>query len=423
VPPSADGDWIDLDDLGVKDHEGLRQHVARVLDVAGLTRQIQDLGLRGTVDPAENPEFCARIVDVRREFRENAAALGVEGIVQSFHPELYNAQATVGENLLFGTARDPLWAPAELPRNPVVLEILDRHGLRAAFQDMGQRIAEARIELFGDLAPDSKIFETVADVTYDEVARLKEIVGRLKMAERQEPQRQEAAPKGKGAPQKLSDRDEVFRLAFGYCEAQSRFGVLGAETESKILAARKDLREAIAGMEVAPVFFHDPDRYNPTASVLDNILLGRISSTVVDGKEKVLAAVQELVSRTGISDGLLQVGLHFEMGNGGRRLSDAQRQKLHLARTILKKPDIIVLNEVLGAMDAPGRQELMGRLLDNPLPGSEDFHPGFVCVLLDDELAHRFDRVLTYSNGAFVETAKHGDDGTDAGRTLADAAK
>jgi putative ABC transport system ATP-binding protein len=286
---------------------------------------------------------------------------------------------------------------------------------------MGQRIAEARIELFGDLAPDSKIFETVADVTYEEIVRLKEIVARLKMAERQEPQQQEAAPKGKKAPQKLSDRDHMFRLAFDYCEAQSRFGVLDAETESKILAARNDLRTEIAEAAEAPVFFHDPDRYNPTASVLDNILLGRISSTVVDGKEKVLAAVQELVARTGISNGLLQAGLGFEMGNGGRRLSDQQRQKLHLARAILKKPDIIILNEVLGAMDAAGRREIMARLLDGPLLDETGFQPGFVVVLLDDDLAERFDRVLTYSNGAFVETKRDADDPKP--QMLVDAAK
>ena len=421
VPPSAGAEWIDFEDLGVDGKAGLDSHVARVLGVAGLTRQIQDLGLRGTVDPTKNREFSDKIVEVRREFRENAASLGVEGIVQSFHPDLYNSQATVGENLLFGTALDASWAPNELPRNPTILAILERNALRAAFQEMGQRIAEVRIELFGDLAPDSKIFETVADVTYEEVVRLKEIVARLKMAERQEPQRQEAAPKGKKGPQKLSDRDQLFRLAFDYCEAQSRFGVLDAEIEAKILAARNDLRQEIARMEKAPVFFHDPDRYNPTASVLDNILLGRISSTVVDGKEKVLAAVQELVARTGISDGLLHAGLSFEMGNGGRRLSDQQRQKLHVARAILKKPDIIVFNEVLGAMDAGGRQEIMARLLDGPLPDEPDFRPGFVVVLLDDDLAERFDRVLTYSNGAFVETKRATDEPQP--NEMADAAK
>jgi hypothetical protein len=69
-----------------------------------------------------------------------------------------------------------------------------------------------------------------------------------------------------------------------------------------------------------------------------------------------------------------------------------------------------VFNEVLGAMDAGGRREIMARLLDGPLPDEPDFRPGFVVVLLDDELAERFDRVLTYSNGAFVETMRDDDD-------------
>jgi len=267
---------------------------------------------------------------------------------------------------------------------------------------MGQRIAEARIELFGDLAPDSKIFETVTDVTFEEVARLKAIVARLKMVERQDTAREEAAKPKKG-PRGESDREAVFRLAFDYVEAQSRFGVLDAETERKILDARRELREEIAGMEVAPVFFHDPDRYNPTATVLDNILLGRISTTVVDGREKVLAAVQELIARTGIADGLLRVGLDFEMGNGGRRLSDNQRQKLHLARALLKKPDILIFNEVLGALDPSGRREVLNRVLEEAPLEDPNWKPGIVCVLIDDDLADRFDRVLTFSGGNFHE--------------------
>lgn len=426
VPPDANAEWINLDDLGLEGAEALDRHVSDVLELSGLSRQIQDLGLIGTVDPAESPVFCDKIVEVRHEFRQNAGSLGVEGIVQSFDPDLYNAQATIGENLLFGTASDPAWAPANLNSNPVVLEVLDRHGLRTAFQEMGQRIAEARIELFGDLAPDSKIFETVADVSFEEVARLKEIVARLKMAERQEPGRETKTEKARGKSSRaVDDRQEVFKLAFGYCEAQSRFGVLDAATEEKILAARHDLREEIAGMEVAPVFFHDPDRYNPTASVLDNILLGRISSTVVDGKEKVLAAVQQLVAQTGISGGLLRVGLNFEMGNGGRRLSETQRQKLHVARALLKKPDMIILNEVLGSMDGPGRRDIMQRLLARPLLPAQDWSPGYVCVLLDDELAEQFDRVLTFSNGAFheIEASTPADRGeAEADGSLAGAA-
>lgn len=419
APPDMNANWIDFESLGLADRRAFDRHVVSVLEIAGLSRQIQDLGLRGTIDPAANGELSEKIIAIRREFHGNAVELGVEGVVQPFDPDRYNTQATIGENLLFGTARDPAWEPRMLAVNPVVLKVLDKHGLRAAFQYMGLRIADARVELFGDLAADSKIFETVADVTFEEVQKLKEVVGRLRMAERQEAggEAGKADPKAKSRGA-AADRELVFRLAFDYCEAQSRFGVLEPSTEQKILAARRDLREEIAAMESPPVFFHDADRYNPTASVLDNILLGRIASTMVDGKERVMAAVQKLVDRFEIADGLLDAGLDFEMGNGGRRLSETQRQKLHLARALLKKPDIIILNEALGALDAHGRREVMNRILDRPLL-EDGWEPGIVCVLLDEDLADRFDRVLVYANNGFHERvaettetdAPPGDDG------------
>ncbi|QDZ00593.1 ABC transporter ATP-binding protein [Nitratireductor mangrovi] len=417
-PPGEDLDWIDLATLGIADGDAFARHVREVLEISGLSLQIQDLGLRGTVDPEANPAFCDKIVEVRREFRDNAASFGVEGIVEPFHPDRYNDQATVGENLLFGTARMPAWEPDGLPTNPVLLSILDRHELRGRLQDMGMRIAEARIELFGDLAPDSKIFETVADVTFEEVARLKEMMARLRMAGRQTPEG--AASRGAAKKDKaLTDKEELLRIAFGYCEAQSRFGVVDEEIKAAVLAARANVREVVAEMEAAPVFFHDPDRYNPTATVLDNILLGRISSSVVDGKERVLAAVQELISRTGISNGLLDAGLDFEMGNGGRRLSEMQRQKLRVARALIKKPDIIIFNEVLGAMDAAGRRDIMNRILDRPLLSDEDWNPGLVAVLLDDELAARFDRTIIYRNATLREEAV--ETGQDAAESAAPA--
>lgn len=401
APPDETLDWIDLKALGLADKRAFDRHVAAVLDLAGLSRQIQDLGLRGTVDPEHNPAFCDKIVEVRREFRDNAAGFGVAGIVEPFDPNRYNAQAAIGENLLFGTARVPGWELDALATNPVLLAILDRHGLRERFLEMGRRIAEARIELFGDLAPDSKIFETVADVSYDEVARLKETMARLRMG--RQAKEQPAQRRAKAGAKALSDREELLRITFNYCEARSRFGVLNAETESDILAARANVREIVSEMEGAPVFFHDPDLYNPTATVLDNILLGRVSSSAVDGREKVLAAVQDLIARTGLSSGLLDVGLDFEMGNGGRRLSETQRQKLHLARALIKKPDIIVFNEVLGALDVASRQATMRRILELPLLDEEDWKPGILAVLLDDELAGLFDRVLVYRNGTLVD--------------------
>jgi ABC-type taurine transport system ATPase subunit len=51
-------------------------------------------------------------------------------------------------------------------------------------------------------------------------------------------------------------------------------------------------------------------------------------------------------------DQVLEVGLDFEVGVGGARLSQAQRQKLGLARALVKRPDMLVVNDATAALRA-----------------------------------------------------------------------
>src|SRR3546814_18703700 len=59
-----------------------------------------------------------------------------------------------------------------------------------------------------------------------------------------------------------------------------------------------------------------------------------------------------------------EVGLDFNVGIGGARLSSVQRQKLALARALLKRPDLLVVNEAVSVLDGSGQTRLVERILD-----------------------------------------------------------
>ena len=84
---------------------------------------------------------------------------------------------------------------------------------------------------------------------------------------------------------------------------------------------------------------------------MDNVLFGRIGHNHPDGPERIRSIVREILDELGLYDDVLDVGLDFNVGVGGRRLTGAQRQKLDVARALLKRADFLIFNRPLLALD------------------------------------------------------------------------
>ena len=61
---------------------------------------------------------------------------------------------------------------------------------------------------------------------------------------------------------------------------------------------------------------------------------------------------------------LVRLGLEYEVGNGGSRLSYSQRQRLAIARAIMKNPDILVFNEPTSGLDPATETRVLNAVLE-----------------------------------------------------------
>jgi putative ABC transport system ATP-binding protein len=61
----------------------------------------------------------------------------------------------------------------------------------------------------------------------------------------------------------------------------------------------------------------------------------------------------------------MAVGLDYNVGVGGRRLTNIQRQKLAIARALLKQPDLLIINEAAAVMDGATQLRLGKRILES----------------------------------------------------------
>jgi putative ABC transport system ATP-binding protein len=187
-------------------------------------------------------------------------------------------------------------------------------------------------------------------------------------------------------------------LPFDYVERESRFGLVDDDVQTMLLGVRNALRERLERDESKAIAFHDPDEYNQSVTILDNILFGRIDTRRVGGRDRVINAIMDLVAKLDLREPVFRAGLGFDIGTGARNLSESQAQKLRLARSLFKKPDVLILNRAMGALDTENRMEVLDNLfalLDEPAMKDT----GLIFIPIDPELARRFDRVIKFERG------------------------
>jgi len=127
------------------------------------------------------------------------------------------------------------------------------------------------------------------------------------------------------------------------------------------------------------------------ASVTENVALGRPGVSHQD--------VREALQRVGLLDELLAQpdGLQTELATTGSPLSQGQLRRLLVARAIASRPRLLVVDEVIDAVDVEARDEVLRTLFDPEAPWS------LLVVSHSEELIERCERVVVLRRGVLEE--------------------
>jgi len=384
------GEWIDYAGLGVDGPEALMTRVLSALDAVLMTRDILDLALRSVMNPADHPALATSIVAMRQSLREELAKQGIDGLIVPFEPEAYNNEATVFENLLFGNPRKPALMPAEIGKNAYFRSVLKAQGLDEPLFVMGREIARNTIELFADLPPDHVFFQQLTFMTADEIPAYQALLQKLDSG---------------AATVTDADRNRMIRLSFDYVEPRHRFGLLTDDLMDRMVAFRQSFHTGLPPDLSDAVEKYSPGLYIASAGLLDNMLFGRISQRFRDGADRVSEAVSALLRPLGLYDTVLALGLDYQVGTGGKRLTIAQRQKLSLVRALIRRSDYYVFNRPLSALDRRAQEQAVGNVL--AFLRSGNVAPGVAWVLSNVATAAVFDRVAVFDRGTLTDQGPH----------------
>jgi len=376
-------DWLDYESAGVADSEGLSTRITEVLARLDFEEAVYTLGLRWQLDPETYPEAAARLLQARKALAQRLREDGITHLVETYDVERFNFNASVAENLLFGTPIGPTFEFEALADNTYVQHVLTKIGLIEDLVDAGRQVAETMIELFADLPPDHEFFEQFSFISADDLPEFKAILGRI----------------GTGGTAALTkgDRAKLLSLPFKLVPARHRLDVLDETMQQRLLESRKVFRADLPADMRPQIEFFDAERYNAAASVQDNILFGKIAYGEADAPVRVPSVLADVVDALSLRQTVIDVGLDYNVGTGGSRLSFAERQKAGIARAVLKRPDLLILNEATSALDGQAQSRVTAGL-------KEEFAGrGIIWVLHRASVARNFDRVLVLSSGKLQE--------------------
>jgi putative ABC transport system ATP-binding protein len=376
-------DWLDYESAGVAGPEALSRRITEVLACLDLDEPVYSLGLRWRLDPEAHPEAAAQLLEARKTLAGRLIQDGITNLVETYDPERFNLNASVAENLLFGTPIGPAFDFEALADNTFVSEVLTRVGLLEDLIAAGKQVAETMIELFADLPPDHEFFEQFSFISAGDLPEFVAILSRI----------------GEGGTAALpkADRTKLLSLPFKLIPARHRLDVIDESMQHRLLEGRRAFRAGLPPKVRRQIEFFDPQRYNAAASVQDNILFGKIAYGEADAPIRVPALLAEVIDALSLRQTIIEVGLDYNVGTGGSRLSLAQRQKTSIARAVLKRPDLLILNEATSALDGPAQSKVSEGLKE------EVAGRGLIWVLHRASLARNFDRVLVLSNGKLEE--------------------
>lgn len=182
-------------------------------------------------------------------------------------------------------------------------------------------------------------------------------------------------------------KSTIVRLLFRFYDVTS--GAINIDGQNIAFVRQKSLRSHIGVVPQDTVLFNN--------SILESIRYGRPEAS----DEEVIEAAKSAE----IHDSILQMPNRYDtvVGERGLKLSGGEKQRVAIARTILKAPSIIMLDEATSALDTRTERRVQKAL------------SGIVSGKTTLVVAHRLstiinaDQIIVLENGEIVEQGTHKD--------------
>ncbi len=320
--------------------------VIAVLHQTGIFVDVLRFGLNAILTRDQNQDLVDVLVRVRKNFQRNFGE-DLADYVEFFDENQYLYYSSVAENLIFGTANKNEFSNANLSKNEYFLAFLKQADLHRPLLSLGVQLAKQTIDILGSLPPDAVFFQQ-SPIAAEELETYKVLVDHLK--------------KKKLHELAEDDHQKLLELILRFIPGIHKMIALPAIAETLILEGRALFRENIARDDPDAITFYEMSQYIYSQTILNNIFFGKITAENPKAQESINQSIIQLLIEEDLLETIIQIGLKFEVGTKGDKLSGGQQQKLAIARIFLKAPKILIMDEATSALDNKSQARIQNLL-------------------------------------------------------------
>ncbi len=320
--------------------------IIAVLHQTGIFVDVLGFGLNTILAHDQQKELVEVLIRVRENFQRDFGD-ELADYVEFFDENLYLYNSSVAENLIFGTPNKDTFGDTKLSKNEYFLNFLNRADLTRPLLSMGAELTRQTVDILGNLPPDAIFFEQ-SPIGPDELDEFKVLAERLKRMKLHELTDE--------------DREKLLELALRFVPGVHKMVALPAILENLILEGRALFREKISADDPEAVTFYQLTEYIHSQTILNNIFFGKTKEANPQAQEKIYQSINQLLIEEDLLETIIEIGMYFQVGSKGDKLSGGQRQKLAIARVFLKRPKILIMDEATSALDNKSQARIQNLL-------------------------------------------------------------
>ncbi len=358
----------------------------QVLQQSGIFVDVLRFGLNTKLHGSAHQALISQIIRLRQKFLDEFAA-ELREYIEYYDETKFLLYSSIAENLVFGVPQQEAFDKKNLLDNEFFLNLLESSGLKTPLLKLGAELVGQALNILGDLPP-SAVFADEMPIEPEELEDCK----RIAVREKNEGLNALAA----------DDRRVLLQLALRYSQGKHKLVDLPPQLKKQILAARQEFKKTVSAQKSDSFAFYDRSKYITSRPILTNIFFGNIKTTSSREQDQVNRCINQLLIEEEILEDILAMGMQHRVGSKGENLSGGQRQKLAIARVLLKEPKVLVMDEATSGLDNESQARIQN-LLETQWKDKSTL----IAVVHRLDIIRNYDKIAVMKAGKIIEMGSY----------------